>query len=91
MTTKHTPGPWMFGVTKVNVGLEGAPIWGYILIGNYWSMEQAEANLPLMNAAPELLAELNNVLDAWRRKRMSPRQKREIFERALNLIDRLES
>lgn len=71
MTTKHTPGPWIFCFNERGSSID-APIGGYMAeIAVVYSNDGAdepfdfpmEANGHLIAAAPDLLAELRRDLD----------------------------
>lgn len=62
--TKHSPGPWRFGVVKIPETRSMTDVYGFILIGGYKTFEECEKNLPMLNAAPELLATLKQLYDA---------------------------
>ena len=67
--SKHTPGPWMFGiadypVTEVAVSSERAPLARMVLHRNV-GVDEAFANQRLMSAAPELLDALCRMVDLY--------------------------
>lgn len=82
MTTKHTPGPWTYlndnGVKRID-SKQGLITLLDNAFGEYLhdSVEN-DANANLIAAAPDLLAALQTILDAWEKNRPFSLYKNEI-------------
>ena len=67
MSTAHTPGPWRVAPASLYVGSDinvDAGANGYIAMCGKLGDLTAEANARLIAAAPDLLAELQNIANA---------------------------
>jgi hypothetical protein len=74
MKTEHTPGPWVVALSPVRETLcvVGGETWicGELQANNHTRMdsEECEANARLIAAAPELLANLTNLVGLAERR-----------------------
>lgn len=61
MTTKHTPGPWAAFQNRIQ-SAEGEPIADALMVSDFDTSGEDEANARLIAAAPDLLAALEVVI-----------------------------
>lgn len=70
MTTTHTPGPWHIGLRQAEKIIYDKTGWAVANATVYHGKEDAEqvkANARLIAAAPDMLAALQEVVDAYQR------------------------